>query len=194
LIDINFGWRKLGYLRDRMDLALSQGLAGNHRRLLTWARYSALAPYIPGPAADPRGESKEVAVTVFRKTGVPVWALGLFAALAAGLPSSDAAAQDVISFKEDVFPIIEVRCLECHQPGGIGYETSGLDMRSYDALMEGTKYGSVVTPGSAVESNILAVIDQRTDPEIWMPHNKKKLTKCERLTFRFWVMQGAKNN
>ncbi len=99
-----------------------------------------------------------------------------------------------VSFKEDVFPIIELRCLGCHQPGGKGYERSGLDLRTYEGLMKGTKYGSMITPGSWVESNLLAVIDRRTAPETWMPHNKRRLSKCERLTFRHWVMQGARNN
>ncbi len=99
-----------------------------------------------------------------------------------------------VSFKEDVFPIIEIRCLECHQPGGKGYERSGFDLRTYEGLMKGTKYGSMITPGSWIESNLLAVIDRRTASETWMPHNKKQLSKCERLTFRRWVMQGARNN
>ena len=75
-----------------------------------------------------------------------------------------------VSFKEDVFPIIELRCLGCHQPGGKGYERSGLDLRTYEGLMTGTKYGSMITPGSWVESNLLAVIDRRTAPETWMPN------------------------
>ncbi len=99
-----------------------------------------------------------------------------------------------VSFKEDVFPIIEIRCLECHQPGGKGYERSGFDLRTYEGLMKGTKYGSMITPGSRIESNLLAVIDRRTAPETWMPHNKKRLSACERLTLRHWVMQGARNN
>jgi hypothetical protein len=60
--------------------------------------------------------------------------------------------------------------------------------------MRGTKHGSMITPGSWIESNLLAVIDHRTAPETWMPHNKKELSKCEQLTLRYWVMQGAKNN
>ena len=26
------------------------------------------------------------------------------------------------------------------------------------------------------------------------PHKKRRLSKCERLTFRHWVMQGARNH
>jgi hypothetical protein len=99
-----------------------------------------------------------------------------------------------VSFEEDVFPILELRCLECHQPGGAGYESSGLDLRTYEGLMKGTEHGPMVTPGNALESNLLAVIDRRTSPEIWMPHERKQLSKCERQALRFWVMQGARDN
>ena len=122
----------------------------------------------------------------------PALSLSLIAMLMVGTWAPWAAAQ--VSYKEDVFPIIELRCLECHQPGGAGYEKSGFDLRTYEGLMKGTKHGSMVTPGNALESNLLAVIERRTSPEIWMPHEKKQLSKCERQAFRFWVIQGARNN
>ena len=118
--------------------------------------------------------------------------LTMTAMLMVALWASAAAAQ--VSFKEDVFPVIEIRCLECHQPGGSGFEASGLDMRTYEGLMKGTKNGPMITPGNAVDSNLLAVIDRRTSAEIWMPHNAKQLSKCERQALRFWVLQGAQNN
>jgi hypothetical protein len=134
----------------------------------------------------------EASVTNLRRIGARVVGLAVTAILAFGAWPAGVAAQ--VSFKEDVFPIIELRCLECHQPGGQGYEKSGLDLRTYEGVMKGTKYGSMITPGSWLESNLLAVIDHRTARETWMPHNKKPLSKCERLTFRHWVMQGARNN
>jgi Planctomycete cytochrome C len=117
-----------------------------------------------------------------------------FATLLTAMLSTNVAAQDIVTFKDDVLPIIEVRCQSCHQPGGPGYEASGLDMRTYEGLIKGTKHGSVITPGRPFESSLIAMIDHRTDPEIWMPHDRKRLSKCERLVFRFWVAQGAKNN
>jgi hypothetical protein len=134
----------------------------------------------------------EVAVTNPCKHRRPVLGLNLTAMLMVLTWAPGVAAQ--VSFEEDVFPIIEIRCLECHQPGGVGYETSGLDLRTYEGLMKGTKHGSMVTAGKPLESNLLAVIDRRTSREIWMPHEQKKLSKCERQAFRFWVMQGARNN
>ena len=115
-------------------------------------------------------------------------------ALLAGNWSSKASAQDVVSFTEDIYPIFELRCLECHQPGGSGYEANGLDLRTYDGLMKGTKDGPIVVPGSAFSSNLIAVIDGRTEASKRMPHNRKRMSKCERLLLRFWVSQGAKDN
>ncbi len=123
------------------------------------------------------------------------WSVVLAAALvAAGSWTNGALADGHISFKEDVVPIIQIRCLECHQKGGMGYEQSGLDLSTYDGLMKGTKHGPVVVQRSAMTSNLITVIDGRTDPKLWMPHKRQRMSKCERLTFRSWVNQGAKNN
>jgi hypothetical protein len=102
------------------------------------------------------------------------------------------AANAETSFSQDIFPIIEIRCLECHQPGGSGYEASGLDMRTYDGLMKGSNSGTMIVPGNVGESNILTMIEGRA--AIRMPHNEKRLSKCERIAFRSWVQQGAQDN
>lgn len=48
-----------------------------------------------------------------------------FPALVSALPM-----QQEVSFKANVSPIIHDYCLSCHEPGGKGYEISGLDMRT----------------------------------------------------------------
>jgi len=51
-------------------------------------------------------------------------------------PSTEAcAAAAKMSFAEDVLPIFRGRCVGCHQPGGQGYEKSGLDLTTYEGLM-----------------------------------------------------------
>lgn len=106
--------------------------------------------------------------------------------------ASPATAGNAISFEEEVFPIIQIRCLSCHKPGGAGFEASGLDLRTYEGLMKGTNFGPMVVPGNVIQSNLLTLIEGRAD--IHMPLGKKLLTKCERLIFRAWVQQGAKDN
>ena len=84
--------------------------------------------------------------------------------------------------------------MECHTGTGAGITKTGLDMGSHEGLMKGTKHGPIVVPGSAFTSNLIAVIDGRTDASLRMPHNRKRMSKCERLLLRFWVSQGAKDN
>jgi len=115
-------------------------------------------------------------------------------ALAVVLLIPNSASAQAISFAEDVMPVLQLRCVECHQTGGDGFEKTGLDLISYAGLMKGTKHGPVVVPRSAVTSSLMAVLDHRTDKKIWMPHQRRKLSSCERRAVRFWINQGALNN
>lgn len=103
--------------------------------------------------------------------------------------------QGEISYKNDVFPIIHDYCLSCHQPGGKGYEKSGLDMRTYESLMKGTKFGSVVKPGDSFTSILIQVIEGRVHASIKMPFGMNgSLAKDKIETLKKWVNQGARNN
>ena len=105
------------------------------------------------------------------------------AAFIAALASAPAGAAEVITFSEDIFPIIQFRCVACHQPEGEGYQKSGLDLRTYQGLMKGTKFGAMVIPGDAFRSNLMVMLDKRGSPEIRMPHGQKPLTSCDRDLF-----------
>jgi hypothetical protein len=111
-----------------------------------------------------------------------------------GYPKPVCAASAEMSFKEDVFPIFKGRCIDCHQPGGQGYEQSGLDLSTYEGVMKGTKYGPIVVPGDPDSSNLMWLLDWRASPELRMPHGKKKLSTCDRDAIRSWIFQGATNN
>lgn len=104
----------------------------------------------------------------------------------------DKANRNQVSFKEDVTPIIQIRCLECHKPGGDGVTQSGLDMSTYEGIMQGTKHGPIVVPGNSLVSNLNVLVEGRAG--IRMPHNRRPLSECEVKLFRDWVNQGAKNN
>ncbi len=99
------------------------------------------------------------------------------------------------SFKKDIFPVIEVKCLDCHRPGGKGFEKSGFDMRTYEGLMKGTKFGPMVVPGNAYLSNLMVLIEGRANRALKMPHDRREeVTKRERHLFRVWINRGAKDN
>ena len=80
------------------------------------------------------------------------------AVILAGQPNPVCASSAVVSFQEDVFPILKGRCVECHRPAGQGYEKSGLDLTTYEGLMKGTKYGSMVEPGNPDMSNLMLLL------------------------------------
>lgn len=113
--------------------------------------------------------------------------LALLTALPAG-------AAEVVSFRLDVFPILESRCVSCHKPGGEGYETSGLDLSTYQGLMKGTKHGAIVVPGEPMTSNLNVLVEGRAAPAIRMPHNQRPLLKAQQQILYDWVKQGAKDN
>ena len=100
--------------------------------------------------------------------------------------------QTTATFSEDIQPMLQIRCVECHQAGAAGLEESGLDLSSYEGVMKGTKHGPVVTPGNAMVSNLLVLVEGKAG--IRMPHNKKRLNKCDIENLRAWINQGAKNN
>lgn len=121
---------------------------------------------------------------------IPVFASLLFPVLAFAAP-----AQPEVSFKNDVSPIIHDYCLSCHEPKGKGFETSGLDLRTYKSLMKGTKFGAVIKPGDSFTSILIQVIDGRVHDSIKMPYGMAGgLSKAKIGVLKKWVDQGAKDN
>jgi len=99
-----------------------------------------------------------------------------------------------ISYKADIQPILQQYCLECHAEGGKGYEKSGLLLTSYEGVMKGTRFGSIIKPGDALSSTLIMLVEGRADPSIKMPHGKESLPKEKIELLKQWVKQGAKNN
>jgi len=108
-------------------------------------------------------------------------------------PIHQACAQHAqVSFANDIAPIFKGWCLSCHQPGGDGYNASGLDLTSYDGVMKGTKLGPMVIPGHPDESNLIVLVEGRA--KVRMPFGHKALPGCLRTNIWTWIFQGAKNN
>jgi len=119
----------------------------------------------------------------------------VFALLSVPVLASPIQAQGDISYRNDVFPILHDYCLNCHEPGGKGYEKSGLNMSTYQSLMKGTKFGSVIKPGDSFTSIIIQVIEGRVHESIKMPFGMNGgLAKDKIEILKKWVDQGAKDN
>ncbi len=108
-----------------------------------------------------------------------------------------------VSFANDIQPILDRDCAGCHDQAGEGAAASGLGLKSYDDLMQGTRFGQVVVPGSPESSALYLTVAQKTAPEIHMPpHHDDKLPQGQGVplrddkveTIRLWIEQGAKNN
>ena len=124
-----------------------------------------------------------------------VGALSLAALSLPALAQVTAHEQKEISYKTDVRPILDDYCMSCHVPGGKGFAKSGLDLRTYESLMKGTKFGPVVKPGSSLTSTLIVLVSGHADPAISMPFGVKGGLSKEMVdTLNNWVNQGAKNN
>jgi uncharacterized membrane protein len=108
-----------------------------------------------------------------------------------------------VSYANDVQPILNEYCAECHSQAGEGHAASGFSVADYNSVISGTKYGQVVIPGSSISSSLYLLIAQKTAPEIQMPpHHEESLSVGRRTALaeekveiiRAWIDQGAKDN
>lgn len=124
------------------------------------------------------------------KIAVKMFACGLFL-----LPMAGCDGEPSVSFSQEVKPILDQHCINCHQAGGEGTMASGFSMDSYEKLMKGARNGPMVIAGDVEGSNMLVLMEGRADPSISMPHGQKKpVPKQDIQTVRRWIAQGAKNN
>jgi len=106
-----------------------------------------------------------------------------------------ACGEPTVSFSQDVKPIFDQHCIECHQPDAAGTLASGFDMTSYEGLMKGINNFPMVIGGDPEGSNLLVLMEGRADPSISMPHGQRDpVAKSDVQTIRAWIVQGANNN
>jgi mono/diheme cytochrome c family protein len=96
------------------------------------------------------------------------------------------ASSATVSFANDVMPIIQSRCINCH--GGERVE-KGLNLGSYADLMAGSENGPVIVPGDAANSLLVELVTNQK-----MPKRGPKLTPPQVQIISDWVAAGALNN
>ncbi len=98
-----------------------------------------------------------------------------------------------ISFKDDVMPIFQKKCLNCHNTED--ESPSGLYLDNYVELMKGdSKHGPVVTAKKGEESVIITKLRGTASFGKQMPRGKKPLDDEMIELISTWIDQGAKNN
>ena len=106
-----------------------------------------------------------------------------------------------VSFKKDVFPIIQKHCLPCHAEEN--FNPSELSMDSYDLLSAGGKNGVPFVAGKSKESLMIKKLGEKPPMGERMPLNSKKKIETGKAVWMKdeeikiladWIDQGAKNN
>ena len=91
-----------------------------------------------------------------------------------------------VSFANDVLPILQSRCVNCH--GGNEIE-EGLLLRSHAEIMAGSDNGPVVIPGDAANSLLVELV-----ATMEMPKRGPKLAPPQIQIITDWVNEGALDN
>ena len=99
-----------------------------------------------------------------------------------------------VTYVDDVAPIMQKHCAECHVAGQQGAEASGLLIDSYESVMKGSRFGPVIVPGSAITSSLYILVSGKAKLTITMPHGKDPLSTEEIETIRVWIENGAVEN
>jgi hypothetical protein len=98
-----------------------------------------------------------------------------------------------ISFKEDVMPVLQKKCMNCHNTED--ESPSGLYMDSYAELMKGdSRHGPVIKPKKGEESVLIMKLRGTATFGKQMPRGKKPLDDETIEMISTWIDQGAKNN
>ncbi|MGB5259906.1 MAG: c-type cytochrome domain-containing protein [Gammaproteobacteria bacterium] len=98
------------------------------------------------------------------------------------------------TYADDVAPIMQKYCAECHVAGQQGAEATGFLVDSYESIMQGTRSGPLINPGFARTSSLYILISARDKLTVNMPHGKDPLSAEEIETIRVWIDNGAVEN
>lgn len=127
-----------------------------------------------------------------RTPTVAMAAAGAFAGIiGAGVALAAATAP---SFRQDVLPILDQHCIQCHSEGHIGFQSIGLDLTTYRGVMNGSRQGRAVIPLQPQMSPLVKVLDWSKDTYPHMPANQHQLDKKDVDTISAWIAAGAKDN
>lgn len=97
-----------------------------------------------------------------------------------------------VSFSEDIRPILDAKCIQCHggeDENGVIVKEMELDLTTYETLMAGSEYGTVVEAGDADDSVLWQMLEFGD-----MPQDGDPLPEDELELFKQWIAEGAENN
>jgi len=97
-------------------------------------------------------------------------------------------AEDKITYDDQVFPLFQQSCLNCHNPDK---NKGGLDLSTYSGAMKGGSGGKIAEPGD-LSSKIIGVCLQTITPK--MPPEGEKLGGAQIAIIKGWIEGGLLEN
>jgi len=91
-----------------------------------------------------------------------------------------------VSYAGQIAPLFSEQCVSCH---GTETQEAGLQLHTYEAVMKGSEYGTVVEAGDPANSLLLEMISAGE-----MPQEADALSADEVAMIRAWIEAGAENN
>lgn len=123
---------------------------------------------------------------------VTILALAALATLAVGgapaTAGTAASGDDAVSFEEEIWPILEASCTECHDNRSA---FSNLRLDNAEGIMAGGDLGKVVVPGEPDNSPLVLRVALPEDDLDFMPIEGDPLTEEQIELMRKWIEQGA---
>lgn len=96
------------------------------------------------------------------------------------------------SFADDIMPIFQESCTSCHgeiDENGFPYTEAGLSLMTYEDMMKGSEFGSVIEPGNPDDSYLLEMVANGDMPDEGDPLSVEQIE-----LIRTWIAAGAENN
>ena len=112
---------------------------------------------------------------------ISVVALGIGMVTGVGIVNAPnaCAAEEAVSFKEDILPLLKWRCASVPRTGRRRLRTERVGFNELRRGDERTKFGRMVIPREPESSNLMLLLDWRAAPALRMPHGKKQLSSCD---------------
>ena len=93
-----------------------------------------------------------------------------------------------VDFLTQVKPLLESRCLECHQHQ---YVCAGLNLETKKLAMKGGRSGAVIVPGAPKQSLLYKVLLLGHDNPVAMPPTPDGVEREDAQMLHDWIQQGA---
>ena len=104
----------------------------------------------------------------------------------AQVPTATPGGKATASYRQDIQPIFNRRCITCH--GG----SAGLWLDSYERVLFGSSNGPIIVPEDPNSSTLYLRITGRVQPS--MPLGGEPLNSNEINIIRTWIAEGVPNN